>query len=169
MRKFENLPLEMIVKGLKISDCDWASLSKPNTKIPNSESEQQKILVYTFTRFRSSYNIRWLFDSFITTLIKTCFYVTESAIHRHRLFYFRQSTWQILTRPHLDKLTLSNMHETTRELSVDAKLGHCTVRLLPKENGTRPIMNLGRIIPQQGKSVNGILKNALKILECERV
>jgi telomerase reverse transcriptase len=95
--------------------------------------------------------------------------VTDSAVHRHRLFYFRHSTWQILTRPHLDKLTLANMHETTREEATDANLGHCTVRLLPKENGTRAIMNLGRVIPRHGKSVNAILKNSLRILECERV
>jgi hypothetical protein len=51
MRKFENLSLGFIVKGIKVSDCEWASLSKQDKKIPKSESEQQRMLVYTFIRY----------------------------------------------------------------------------------------------------------------------
>lgn len=84
----------------------------------------------------------WLFKSFIISLVSAHFYVTESSIsNSQKIFYFRHDLWQALTKPVLQDLKLV-MFEPTPYNQQSRSLGHCQVRLLPKGNGFRPIMNL---------------------------
>lgn len=90
------------------------------------------------------------------------------------MLYFRQDDWQALCSPlierltagtfmkisevcHLmftfpfpDNITQSEAHEVLRQ----RKLGFSFVRLLPKETGVRPIVNLRRRKPAQTVSLN---------------
>lgn len=90
----------------------------------------------------------WLFDSFLIPLIRAHFYVTETSAAKNRLFYFRHDVWKKLSEPALNQLKL-NMFEplprtTEKEVLKYECLGIAGVRLLPKERGVRPIMNLRR-------------------------
>ena len=88
----------------------------------------------------------WLFESFIVPLISAHFYVTESSIsNSQRIFYFRHDVWRMLSEPALQDLKLVMFEECpTSDISHSRRLGHCQLRLLPKKNGFRPIMNLGK-------------------------
>lgn len=88
----------------------------------------------------------WIFDSILIPLIRSHFYVTESQMHRNRLFYFRHDLWQQLTQqPFGDlKATMFEELEPDRAQRVLARrsLGFGALRLLPKSTGLRPILNL---------------------------
>jgi 5-methylcytosine-specific restriction endonuclease McrBC regulatory subunit McrC len=36
--------------------------------------------------------VRWLFEDFITHLVRSHFYVTDTGAHRNRVFYFRKAS-----------------------------------------------------------------------------
>lgn len=48
------------------------------------------------------------------------------------------------------------------------QLGYSHIRLLPKETGVRPIVNLTRK-PKTGQAINKVLQNAFQILTYEKV
>jgi telomerase reverse transcriptase len=123
--------------------------------------------------------IYYVFDSILIPLIRTNFHVTESNVHRYRLFYFRQDVWRSLAEPAITSLKL-NMFEEIRPLEAQSildsrTLGFSQLRLLPKETGVRPIMNLRRRTPKKGhkgilgSSINSTLTPVYNVLKLEQV
>ena len=124
--------------------------------------------------------VYWVFDSFLIPLIRTNFYVTESNAHRNRLFYFRHDVWRMLTEPSLTTLKLQMFEEMPNEranrILAVRPLGFSKVRLLPKKQGVRMIMNLKR--RQQtvrygatilGKSINSTMAPVFNAVTHEKV
>ena len=124
--------------------------------------------------------VHWVFDSFLIPLIRTNFYVTESNAHRNRLFYFRHDVWRMLTEPSLTTLKLQMFEEVPNEranrILAVRPLGFSKVRLLPKKQGVRMIMNLKR--RQQtvrygatilGKSINSAMAPVFNAITHEKV
>jgi telomerase reverse transcriptase len=113
-------------------------------------------------------------------LIRSNFYVTESNADRNRLFYFRHDIWKRLSAPSIVSLKESMFEEMpmdriTKLLSV-RKLGFSKIRLLPKKQGVRLIMNLRR--RQQimrygtltlGRSINSIMAPVFNAITYEKV
>jgi telomerase reverse transcriptase len=120
----------------------------------------------------------YLFDSILIPLIRANFYVTESNIHRNRLFFFRHDLWKSLAEPAIASLKLSMFEEVKLEQAqqiLDSRaLGFSQVRLLPKQTGVRPIMNLKRRALKKGSkkllgaSINHTLAPVYNILTYER-
>lgn len=97
---------------------------------------------------------------------QTTFYITESSAYRNKILYFRQDDWATLCRPLIDRLasgtferipdvnlnllcswnlhTYFGLQSEAIELLRQRKLGFSLVRLLPKDTGVRPIVNLRR-------------------------
>lgn len=92
--------------------------------------------------------IYYIFDSILIPLIRTNFYVTESQVHRNRLFYFRHDVWRRLTEQPLAQLTSTMLEEVkpakAQRMFSRRPLGSSSLRLLPKATGVRPIFNLRR-------------------------
>lgn len=92
--------------------------------------------------------IYYIFDSILVPLIRTNFYVTESQVHRNRLFYFRHDVWRQLTEQPLTELTSTMLQEIkqakAQRMLSRRSLGYGSLRLLPKASGIRPIFNLRR-------------------------
>ncbi len=101
----------------------------------------------------------YVFDSILIPLIQSNFYVTESNMHRHHLFFFRHDVWRSLAEPAIASLKLKMFEEIKRhrahKMLESRTLGFSHVRLLPKKSGVRPIMNLRRRIMKKGSSVLG--------------
>jgi len=124
--------------------------------------------------------VYWVFDSFLIPLIRSNFHVTESNVHRNRLFYFRHDVWRMLAEPSLSSLKLNIFEEVptdraTKLLSL-RPLGFSQIRLLPKRTGVRLITNLKR--RQQvmrngnmmlGRSINAVMTPAFNIMNYEKV
>jgi telomerase reverse transcriptase len=124
--------------------------------------------------------VYWIFDSFLIPLIRSNFHVTESNVHRNRLFYFRHDVWRMLAEPSLANLKINIFEEmptdrATKLLSA-RPLGFSQIRLLPKTTGVRLITNLKR--KQQvmrngtmvlGRSINAVMTSAFNIINYEKV
>lgn len=124
--------------------------------------------------------IYYVFDSVLIPLIRSNFHVTESNVHRYRLFYFRHDVWRTLAEPALASLKITMFEEIKLEkaqkLLESRELGFSQIRLLPKETGVRPIMNLRRRSLKKihtsvvlGRSINSVLAPVHNILSLEKV
>ena len=161
------------MQGVTLSDIQWLASTKADQESKMSRSDfetRQRIL---------SELLYYVFDSYLIPLIRSHFYVTESSAHRNQLFYFRHDVWKSLSEPALNSLKLEMFEECSAvELGnamAQRALGVSKVRLLPKEVGMRPIINLRRRVqrhkngPQAlGKSINSILTPAFSILNYEK-
>ena len=123
--------------------------------------------------------VYYVFDSLLIPLIRSNFHVTESNLHRNRLFFFRHDVWRQLTEPSLTGLKLSMFEEIemsrARNLIDSRPLGFSQIRLIPKGSGTRPIMNLSRRMTKiqngkgvLGRSINSIMKPVFSMLDFEK-
>lgn len=118
--------------------------------------------------------------------------MTEST-RRHHVVYFRQDDWKTLCAPlieHLAEQTFKKISDVrvfftshslyphhldqrdAKEILSQRKLGYSFVRLLPKEAGVRPIVNLRRA-PKGANgrqdSINRILRATFEVLRYEKV
>lgn len=112
-------------------------------------------------------------------LIRSNFYVTESSVHRYRLFFFRHDIWRYIAEPAMATLKTKMFDEVKLDDALrilDARrLSFSQLRLLPKESSMRPIMNLRRrtIVTGNkkllGPSINSVLESVHSILKLEKV
>ncbi|CAI6095587.1 unnamed protein product [Clonostachys chloroleuca] len=170
LRRFEVMSLHEVVQDLK-ANIPW--LRPPDLagqKTSQTDISKRYELFHEF--------LYYVFDSLLIPLVRNNFYVTESNIHRNRLFYFRHDIWRRITEPAMATLK-ENMLEPLK--LVDAtrildsrRLGFSQLRLLPKTLDLRPIMNLGKKMPGRGRSktfgasINWELKPIHHMLNAEK-
>ncbi|SLM33959.1 telomerase reverse transcriptase [Lasallia pustulata] len=172
-RRFESLSLHALFEGLKITGVPW--LASPNTKstikISQSDFRKRKEIFLEF--------IYYVFDSLLIPLVRSNFHVTESNVHRNRLFFFRHDVWRALTEPAMSNLKLTMFEEIRTDKArrlLDARpLGFSQIRLLPKQTGFRPIMNLRRRSTKLqngkvllGRSINSVMAPVFNMLSYEK-
>lgn len=143
LRRYETFNLHHIAQSFRFADVDWAlppSAVSRHRRLSRSEAESRKALILEL--------LYWLFDGLVIPLLRTTFYITETAAYRNKVLYFRQDDWHVLSRPVLGQLKQSIFEPLTRaealSMMSSRKLGYSHVRLLPKETGVRPIVNLRR-------------------------
>lgn len=134
----------------------------------------------------------------ISQLLQTTFYISDSSANRKRTYYFRHDDWLLTTEPLLSQLSDSIFEKAEEDLVgssaqllvymliiyqilTDKTLQPSFVRLMPKETGVRPIVNLrnqcwipeerfGQIVGyKRGRSINNILRSAFDVLTYERL
>lgn len=173
LRRYESLRLHDVLQPMRIRGVQW--LASPHTdsddNLSSTDFAKRKELMAEL--------LYYLFDSFLIPLIRGAFHVTESSVHRNQIFYFRHDIWMAMSEPALTTLkdTMFEECSTTAVGKMLAKraLGISQVRLLPKEQGMRPIINLRRRVQKLqhgelvlGKSINSILTPAFSVLNCEK-
>ncbi|EST06693.2 reverse transcriptase [Kalmanozyma brasiliensis GHG001] len=143
LRRYETFNLHHIAQSFRFTDVDWAlppAAVSHNRRLSRSEADSRKALILEL--------LYWLFDGLVIPLLRTTFYITETAAYRNKVLYFRQDDWHVLSRPVLGQLKESIFEPLTRaealSMMSSRKLGYSHVRLLPKETGVRPIVNLRR-------------------------
>jgi telomerase reverse transcriptase len=159
---------------LQISSLAWLRQPGQDTtaKLAQSDFDKRQEIFLEF--------VYWVFDSFLVPLIRSNFHVTESNVHRNRLFYFRHDVWKMLAEPSFSNLKLDVFEEMPAEratkLLAVRSLGFSKIRLLPKSKGVRLITNLkrrqqinrnGRTI--LGRSINSVMTPAFNIITYEKV
>ena len=172
MRRFESMNLHRAIQGLQITCITW--LVKPRVghkKMCKSDYTKRLEILHEF--------VYYIFDSLLIPVIRAHFYVTESSTHRYRLFYFRHDVWRKFSEPSLATLRV-NMYTPikpgeARQKLLCRSLGYSHLRLLPKDQGARPITNLKRkqLKPSSGNralgpSINAQLAPLFSVLNFER-
>lgn len=173
MRRFESINLHQLVQRLKLKSISWLAPAnlKANANLAATDKAKREELLYELVYF--------VFDSLLIPLINSNFYVTESGIHRNKLLYFRHDIWDRLCSPCLHSAKLGNFvalnGSNINNASLTHKLGYSLLRLLPKDVGTRSIINLRRRSMKiangkhsLGQSINAQLTPIFSILNYER-
>ncbi|KAI9759142.1 MAG: hypothetical protein M1835_000450 [Candelina submexicana] len=174
LRRFESLSLHEVMQSIKIkvTHIPWLR----HAKVRDEKGPQSDMLkrIEIFQEL-----IYYLFDSFLIPLIRSNFYVTESNIHRNRIFFYRHDVWRSFSEPSMTSLRVSMFEElktgSAKNLLDKRSLGFSQIRLLPKETGVRPIMNLRRrVIRKQngrdilGRSINSVMRPVYNVLNYEK-
>lgn len=159
---------------LQISSLAWLRPPGQSTtsNMAKSDSDKRLEILLEF--------VYWVFDSFLVPLVRSNFHVTESNVHRNRLFYFRHDVWKMLAEPSLQSLRLNVYEEMATEratkLLAVRSLGFSKIRLLPKQKGARLITNLKRrqLVTRNGttllgRSINSVMRPVFNILTFEKV
>jgi telomerase reverse transcriptase len=116
IRRFENISLHSVLKDIKITDIPWLapSTTPATAKLSRSDFNKRTELFAEF--------LYWLFDSIIIHFIRTNFYVTETAVHRNRVFYFRHDIWREISAPSIIKLKENMLSPISKVPSLSTKL-----------------------------------------------
>ncbi|XP_008330284.2 telomerase reverse transcriptase isoform X1 [Cynoglossus semilaevis] len=155
--KYEGLSLSELLWKIKVNDCHWLMISKTARVPPSELSYRTQVLGKFFA---------WVLGGFVTSLVRSCFHVTESMSQKNALRFYRQEVWDKLQdlafRCHLSK---GQMEELTPAQVASLPKGTVISRLrfIPKTDGMRPIT---RVIGADPKTrfYKGISRNLLEIL-----
>ncbi|KAG6032710.1 hypothetical protein E4U41_007160 [Claviceps citrina] len=172
LRRFESFSLHEIVQGLRVADIAWLQPpGQPNQKASQSDMKKRQEIFHELLYF--------VFDSLLMPLIKSNFYVTEASTHRNRIFYYRHDIWRAIAAPAISVLKRDMFDEVgltqANDILDTRRLGFSAVRLLPKGNKLRPIMNLRRRQVSRagsrsmlGPSINSVLSPIHTALRFEK-
>ena len=151
---------------------EW--LTPPNLKDKRCSQPETQKRTEIFHEF-----LYYLFDSILIPLIRSNFYVTESNVHRYRIFYFRHDIWRYAAEPAMASLKTKMFEEVKLDDAMrildSRRLGFSQVRLLPKGASMRPITNLRRRTVLRGNkkllgpSINSILGPLNSVFKLEKV
>ncbi|PIA90296.1 Telomerase reverse transcriptase [Cercospora beticola] len=170
LRRYETLSLHDVVQKMSL-DVDWLQ--------PQNQDRGARLSATDFAKRKElmSEILYYLFDSFLIPLIRGHFHVTESNGQRNQLFYFRQDVWKALCEPAMESLRVDMLEQCKNgyDSTSTRQLGVSHVRLVPKESGMRPIINLRRRIQKMqhgrlvlGRSINSLLTPTFSILNYEK-
>jgi telomerase reverse transcriptase len=156
----------------QIADMSWLEPPDSNGRKPSkTDTEKRLEIFYEFIYF--------VYDTLLIPLIRNNFYVTESNTHRYRVFYFRHEVWRQIAEPAMAGLRADMFEEVRLDEAVQTlrsrQLGFSQIRLLPKGDKLRPIMNLRRrAITRKStnrldRSINSVLGPIHSLLKLEKV
>lgn len=171
--KHEAMSLNNLLQGLHLQDFTWLVPPgmDPKQKMSLPDRKKRMSLLSEF--------LYYLFDSYLIPLLGANFFISDAASFKTRAFYFRHDVWKKLCAPVLSSLMGTMFEEVSRAEEERLKrdgIGIGKLRLLPKEEGVRPIINLRRKGPVRqngkmalGKSVNDAIDSLFKVLAFEKV
>ncbi|KAF4996024.1 hypothetical protein FGRMN_4772 [Fusarium graminum] len=171
LRRFETMSLHEIIQDLKIADMSWLEPQNSSGQKPSKTDTEKRLEI-------SNEFVYFVFDSLLIPLIRNNFYVTESNTHRYQVFYFRHEIWRQIAEPAMAGLRADMFEEVKLDEAVQIlrsrQLGFSQVRLLPKGDKLRPIMNLRRramtrkSVNRLDRSINSVLGPIHSLLKLEK-
>ncbi|KAM5356019.1 hypothetical protein ACJ41O_002665 [Fusarium nematophilum] len=165
------MSLHEISQDLKITNITWLQL--PGLRGQKSSQTDNAKRHEIFNEL-----LYFVFDSLLIPLIRNNFYVTESNTHRYQIFYFRHEVWKHIAEPAMAALKADMFEEIKLDEAMGVlqsrRMGFSQIRLLPKRDKLRPIMNLRRRTMTRGASrtlgpsINTILGPVHTLLKLEK-
>ncbi|KAL7984614.1 hypothetical protein Chor_003184 [Crotalus horridus] len=175
--KFVMFSLEELTWKMRVSDCAWLRLTKESGhSVPASEHRFQEELMSKF--------LYWMMDCYVSELLRSFFYITETAFQKNLLFFFRKSIWSKLQnigiRSHLAKVQLRLLcKEEIKNLQQRKYVPPASkLRFIPKPNGLRPVVKLNGVVgaetchksgDKKAQHFNTQLKKLFNVLKYERL
>lgn len=160
MRRNEKMANKVLLQGIRLTKIPWLYTSSSKKVSRFNHNTRQLLLLQV---------LRWIFSSFIVSLIKTNFHVTESEFTGKCLIYYRKPAWSIFRSLSMGKLLTKQYREISaeeaRERLNSQQMGFSRLRLLPKENGVRPIAMLSRREQLQLKPITTAMSDIDKLDE----
>ena len=97
MGRYEQLSLGYLMRSMRVTHCRWMKEIRSNT-------ERLRLLARVLS---------WLVNAYVMPLIKSYFYLTDSAAYRNRMFYYRKSLWKKIRQKVIASCTLSSLSSLT--------------------------------------------------------
>jgi hypothetical protein len=139
--RYEKYSVKQLMVGIRVNDFSWL-YSGPATCAPQEHRTRTQM---------AQLWLLWLFNFVVEPCVKAHFYVTDTALYRNRLFYFRKPIWRQLERLELARIAntnqfvaLSSLPPAEQEHIKARALGTTVLRFLPKANSMRYLCNLSR-------------------------
>jgi telomerase reverse transcriptase len=148
-----------ILEGFKIKALTWLH-SDHGKSSPAEMMKDQLIVAQLFL---------YIICEIILPLLKSQFYITESAQHKNKTFFYRHTVWKNITYPLYESLKRRNF-SIAAEIDTNS-VEFSTVRFLPKLNGARPIVNMARrnYKAKNCYTKNQTLQNLFQVLNFEKL
>ena len=158
--------------AVKVCEIAWLGSTGPSSqKLCNTDTAKRLEILQEFLYF--------VFDSLVIPLLRTNFYITESSTDRYQIHYFRHDVWKTIAEPGMALLKHDMLQEVRQDNALETlrsrRLGFSQIRLLPKGDKLRPIMNLRRrgFAINSAKtlqpSINSVLGPIHTVLKLEKV
>uniref|UniRef100_A0A4W4GFN4 Telomerase reverse transcriptase n=1 Tax=Electrophorus electricus TaxID=8005 RepID=A0A4W4GFN4_ELEEL len=132
--RFERLSLAHIMWRMRVSDCHWLGHKKRHCP---SEQRYREWILGQF--------LLWLLHSVVLGLVRSMFYVTESAGHKHTLRFYRGDVWaklqELAFREHLCKGQWEELMPP-QVASLPKTMVTSRIRFIPKASSMRAITRL---------------------------
>jgi hypothetical protein len=176
LRLTETFPEKLINEGIRVLDVKWLhpearssrtrEFSKKNEKLSRSGHESAVANLHNV--------MRWLYCQYITPLLRSIFYITDTEFTGRCVVYYRRPVWSRIRSLSLGSLL---KHQYRDRSVVKAKRVLSThnvgcppapLRLLPKKTGIRAIAMLSKACAIKDTEVKGCNVNSLapnKILQ----
>lgn len=164
LRRHEAFSIQHILTKLRLSGCTWLKGGQPAGDIQSphklrnfhvgrnlssrvkTEDAVTSLQLIGMQQLMLEDWLFWMFSNLIVPLIKSHFYVTESENRRQNVFYYRKPVWakiQLLSLRELTSRCYTKLDRSSVAAALQKRsLGFSRIRLLPKQNGVRPISNL---------------------------
>ncbi|XP_037549563.1 telomerase reverse transcriptase [Nematolebias whitei] len=131
--KYERISVSELMWKVKVNDCDWLKISKTG-RIPPSELAYRTQILGQF--------LTWLLDGYVVSLVRACFYATESMAQKNAVRFYRQEVWAKLQdlafRGHLAKGQMEEL-SPAQVASLPKGTVISRLRFIPKTDSMRPI------------------------------
>eukprot|EP00890_Picochlorum_soloecismus_P001725 jgi/Picsp_1/2553/NSC_00784-R1_telomerase reverse transcriptase len=143
LKRYENMTVHQAMDSIPLSEIKWVHKIGRNdsrsTTPPNKYSAQRRI----FTLW-----IGWLFSALVVPLIRAHFYCTESEAYRQEVFYYRKPVWTKLVNASFKSVFYKHFVPIpaghVQKILEERKLGVSRLRILPKKNGVRFLVNMSK-------------------------
>ncbi|GAA5806718.1 hypothetical protein MFLAVUS_000066 [Mucor flavus] len=143
-QKKDLLTMREVMYKFKVKECQWLEPPSKTDVCVSSDFKRREQVLYQM--------LNWLFRSYIIPVVKSMFYVTESAKNPNKLYL-----------EHIN----SRSNTITDEKLYPRRQGSATVRLLPKDAGFRIITNMSSSTTD-ADSPNEILRPVFNVLQFEK-
>jgi len=131
--RYERITTQNVMSGIKVSHFTWL---EPNSRKREGTREHVQLSLKKHACVENL--IQWIFNSFVVPLLKACFYITETGVHKNKILYYRKPIWRLVRSIGLQPL-LGRLYKTMRKREVMTKLstnqciGVHDIRLLPAQ------------------------------------
>ncbi|TMW66307.1 hypothetical protein Poli38472_004072 [Pythium oligandrum] len=158
-RKYDSLSLKQVATAFRVKSIPWMNPSGQSTCPPNELVKRQDTVMRI---------LHWTVTNIVFPALRNLFYITECEGTSNDVVYFQRSVWNVISSLALYDLTAdilkpipANDALATRQLSVSR------LRLLPKVNGVRPLINLSSAAKSGQVAVNASLELVHRALQFE--
>lgn len=170
MTRHEQMSVHQVMHSFKVTECRWLYAERPASGKRNSGGPlDAEVRVECVGRL-----VLWIFSCYMIPLLRSVFYCTETAAHHNRIFFINKHLWSVVfsvAMHHLKHDMLQQLSEQqATEILNSRLLGYAFVRMVPKLDGIRPIINLSRYSYQfKAKSINSMLQNVFSVMSNEKM
>lgn len=136
LRRQEKMSNRMLTDGIRVTKVPWLVGNGRSLHSHEHQQAERNLLCVA----------RWVMLDFVLPLLKSTFHVTESEFSGKQVLYYRKPVWSMFRALAMEKFLKSQYTEISKDEArarvLEQDMGFSRLRLLPKENGVRPIAML---------------------------